>query len=373
MTLIGSILKKVKSKDSVNGKYTSPPPELTNIPKSRKRKSINKYSHVKAMVDSAPPSYDAKRPYRDLQKWRRHAWQLATENTRLLMAIKLTQFNRGKVDSRWRERLPANKVYYENRALFLKEVQRENKAIYKRILKASPQVSPTSMLQRDWAHNRREILMKAKNKFVLFPPEPKEIIEDAIFIKPPQVKRPRVYFTLRFRGGASIGELKAELFEDICPVTCRLFLDLLDGDEFGYGYVGTCFFRKVPELFWSGGDVIHDNGFGCYAQRGCTVPIGAENYHFPHSMPGLLSMRVTRDDEVCGIFNITFKPLPQFDLRNVVFGRIIRPSKVYETIRELGNALSTRPVVELSSARRFVDGKWRYGAKNTKVICNNKK
>ncbi|CAG5037150.1 unnamed protein product [Parnassius apollo] len=218
-----------------------------------------KYAHVKAIVDSAPPSYDEKRPFRNLPKWRRHAWQLATDNTRLLMAIKMTHFNRGKVDSYWREGPPVNNVYYENRAHFLKEVQRENKAIYTRILKTRPQVSPTSTLQRDWEHNRREILMKARNKFVLFPPEPKELIEDAIFLKPPQVKRPRVYFTLRFHGGATIGELKAELFEDICPETCRLFLNLLDGDEFGYGYVGTCFFRLkmlVSEATIAGGEIL---------------------------------------------------------------------------------------------------------------------
>ncbi|KPJ12765.1 hypothetical protein RR48_10395 [Papilio machaon] len=43
---------------------------------------------------------------------------------------------------------------------------------------------------------------------------------------------------------------------------------------------------------------------------------------FTYSAPGLLSMCVTRNNEVCGIFNITFKPLPQFDLNNVVFGRV---------------------------------------------------
>ncbi|XP_028167742.1 ubiquitin-associated domain-containing protein 1 [Ostrinia furnacalis] len=111
---------------------------------------------------------------------------------------------------------------------------------------------------------------------------------------------------------------------------------------------------KVPGLYWSGGDVIYDNGFGCYAQRGRRAPIGAENYHFPHSMPGLLSMRVTRDDEMCGIFNITFKPLPQFDLHSVVFGRIIRPSPVFDSITSLGSALNSHPVVELCSTRRDI-------------------
>ncbi|XP_068625763.1 ubiquitin-associated domain-containing protein 1 [Battus philenor] len=124
---------------------------------------------------------------------------------------------------------------------------------------------------------------------------------------------------------------------------------------------------KVPGLYWSGGDVVHDNGFGCYAQRGHICPIGAENYHYPHSMPGLLSMRVTRDDEVCGNFNITFKSLPQFDLKNVVFGMIIRPCAVYEAMRGMGDALSTQPVIEIVSARRRVDRQWRFGAKNVKM------
>lgn len=33
-------------------------------------------------------------------------------------------------------------------------------------------------------------------------------------------------------------------------------------------------------------------------------------------------MPVTKDNEVCGHFNIIFKPLPQFDGKNVVFGRV---------------------------------------------------
>lgn len=33
-------------------------------------------------------------------------------------------------------------------------------------------------------------------------------------------------------------------------------------------------------------------------------------------------MVVTPDNEVCGQFNIIFKPLPQFDGKHVVFGRV---------------------------------------------------
>ncbi|XP_041988969.1 ubiquitin-associated domain-containing protein 1 [Aricia agestis] len=127
----------------------------------------------------------------------------------------------------------------------------------------------------------------------------------------------------------------------------------------------TC--RKIPHLYWSGGDVIHDNGFGCYAQRGRRKPIPAENYHLPHSMPGLLSMRVTADDEVCGVFTITFKPLPQLDLKNVVFGRVVRPSCIFDAMRSLGSALSTHPQVEIAATRRKSDGVLIHGTPNTKI------
>ncbi|CAH2062338.1 unnamed protein product, partial [Iphiclides podalirius] len=365
MTLIGAILKKVKSKDSVR-KYNSPPPEMEGIPRPKKKRHIDKYAHVNAVVDCKPPIYDCGRLFRNERKWRQHIIKMAVDNARILMAIRMAHFNRGKVDSHWKWRLPTSKVYYANRVNFLTQLQRNNQAMYKLIMSTGPRVQSTRSLEVDWRINRREMLQRAQNKFVLFSPVPEETVEDSAFRKPRDVTRPRARLTIQLRGGAVVGELKVELFEDVCPNTCRLFLELLDGES-GYGYVGTSFFRKVPGLYWRGGDVVYDNGFGCYAQRGRNVPIGAETYHFPHSMSGLLSMRVTRDNEVCGNFNITFKPLPQFDLRNVVFGKVIRPCKVYDAIRELGNTLSTYPVVEIAAARRLVHGKWRNGAKNTKL------
>ncbi|CAD0206567.1 unnamed protein product [Chrysodeixis includens] len=85
-------------------------------------------------------------------------------------------------------------------------------------------------------------------------------------------------------------------------------------------------------------------------------------------MPGLVSMRMTIDNEMCGIFNITFKPLPQLDLRNVVFGRVIRPSSTYDMITGLGSAVSTRPVIEIRGSRRKVKGRWVTGEYNSRLV-----
>lgn len=139
---------------------------------------------------------------------------------------------------------------------------------------------------------------------------------------------------------------------------------------------------------------------------------------------GLLSMRVTENDEMCGIFNITFKAIPQLDLRNVVFGRVklyliltctnvndrsifeinlhrnrsigwraamqqhtthltyelfnissisliilfqvIRPNVIFENMQNLGLPLSTQPIVEIVSTKRY-EGEWINGVRNTKL------
>ena len=44
-------------------------------------------------------------------------------------------------------------------------------------------------------------------------------------------------------GGSKIGRVTAELFNDIVPKTCHLFLNLIKGDARGHAYMGTRLFR----------------------------------------------------------------------------------------------------------------------------------
>ncbi|KAI5635833.1 cyclophilin type peptidyl-prolyl cis-trans isomerase/CLD domain-containing protein [Phthorimaea operculella] len=386
MTLIGAILKHVQSTQSLQGvgtpgssqklgsstKIRSPPPEdevLEFIEKERdlrkKRRKSKELYPVGAKVDTSPPRCQTRHMYKKIPDWAGKRRRLDDENIHIVLAIKKTHFTRGKVDNRWYKEPQTQLWAYYNRVNELKRISRDNKTIYKRLMTQGPKIVTTESLMQDWSKNRHDIVMKATKKFILFPPIPTEDIEDPIFLKPKKVKRPRVFFTLTFENGYDIGELQAELFTDVCPKTCGLFLELLGGDGVGFSYVGTHFFRKVPHLYWTGGDVAHDNGFGCYAQRGRRIPIGAENYHFSHSMPGLLSMPVTCDDEMCGIFNITFKALPQLDLRNVVFGRIVRPSEKFNAISHIGKLLSTQPSILLSASRQKINGRWVKGTANT--------
>ncbi|XP_061385135.1 uncharacterized protein LOC116777003 isoform X2 [Danaus plexippus] len=303
--------------------------------------------------------------FRSIPEWVHRTRELYMENARMLFAISSAYMNGGRVDSHWTTELYPSKQYYASRVQFYRNTVRENIEIYKRIKNAAPRVVPTNILIKEWNRNKIKMIKSARNNFVLFPTSPVDLIEDSAFKAPDGANRPRVYIHLRARGHSSLGYLRLELFTDACPLTCGLFLELMMGDGLGHGYVGTRFFRKVPHLFWSGGDVIYDAGVGCYAQRGRSRPIGAENYHFPHSMPGLLSMRMTGDDEMCGIFNITFKALPQFDLRNVVFGRVIRPCPTFDVIQTL--PANPHPAIEIASARFRLESGWVCGARNARI------
>lgn len=45
-------------------------------------------------------------------------------------------------------------------------------------------------------------------------------------------------------GGSKIGNITIELFNDLRPKTCQLFLTLVRGDAFGHAYTGSRIFRS---------------------------------------------------------------------------------------------------------------------------------
>ncbi|XP_028167731.1 uncharacterized protein LOC114358061 [Ostrinia furnacalis] len=244
MTLTDAILKKAHSPKAIyyKNKYISPPPELEECVEKKKTKRPYKYAHVPSFVDTAPPRFDPARLGRHLPEWTRRTLAIYNQNMVLLTAIKRAHFERGRVDSRWKTRPAGSLQYYRNRADFYKRLEVKNRELYKRIVNTPPRLQTAAALAREWSGTRREIIRRAQAKFVLFPPHPRELIEDEAFGAPPGVRRPRVYLSLRVRNCAVLGELCAELFADACPATCRLFLQLLAGDGLGHGYVGTCFF-----------------------------------------------------------------------------------------------------------------------------------
>nr|XP_049703861.1 uncharacterized protein LOC110381762 [Helicoverpa armigera] len=233
MTLIDAILKAENDEER---KYKSPPPEIDESFHSVKIKRPHKYAHVQAKVDSSPPRYVHSHKIHALETWSRWFDDLFKENVSMLTLIRQAHFLKGRVDSHWHRRPIRPMQHYWNRVDFLKRVHRENLMLYNLIITTPSRLPTTVELNRDWVRNKRKIVMQANNKFVLFSPVPYEEMEDQAFKAAADVKRPRVYIKLGMRDGAAIGELCIELFTEVCPDTCNLFLDLLDGDTLGHGY-----------------------------------------------------------------------------------------------------------------------------------------
>ncbi|XP_052758730.1 uncharacterized protein LOC113509154 [Galleria mellonella] len=300
----------------------------------------------KHKVDDSPPELFPElylKPRR-LDYYARQLEENMNVNKELLKRINLIQRTGGFVDC-WNTE-PTNtynKLLCKQRQRVLDEIRVKNLYFYSRLLIARSEQLLTKELDAFWQDTKHKLILGASLPFILFKTEKIDRdIRDPAFDKPPNVHRTRVSMDICVLGGSRIGKVTIELFNDIVPKTCQLFLSLVKGDTHGHAYTGTRFFRVVPNLYCRGGDVTKNNGFGCYLPDGEVEPMGAESYCLKHSVPGVLSMVVSSDNEVCGQFNIIFKPLSQFDGKHVVFGRIVGgPAQALERISALGLPLGT--------------------------------
>ncbi|XP_052738094.1 uncharacterized protein LOC112048698 [Bicyclus anynana] len=266
-------------------------------------------------------------------------------NKELLKRINLIQRTGGYVDCWMHPDMSDtyNKLLCKQRQRALDEIRRQNLYFYSRLLRARSEQPLTKELNELWKDTKHKLILGASLPFILFKTEKihRDIIDPA-FEAPPNVQRTKVMMEIWVVGGSKIGKVIIELFNDIVPRTCQFFLNLIRGDGSGHAYMGTRLHRIVPNLYCRGGDVTKDNGFGTYVPEGEEGPMSPENFRLNHSVPGVLSMVVTSDSEVFGQFNIIFKPLPQFNGKHVVFGRMISgPAQTLERISALGLPLGT--------------------------------
>ncbi|XP_047023674.1 uncharacterized protein LOC124632760 [Helicoverpa zea] len=354
------------------------PPKFDLVPKefySCWCNHLKELQMAKHKVDDSPPELF---PELYLKPRRLDFYALQLEDTmnvnkELLKRINLIQRTGGYVDCWMPE--PSNqynKLLCKQRQRDLNEIQKANFYFYSRLLIARSEQLLTKELDAAWKDTRHKLILGASLPFILFKTgRIDRDMKDPAMDKPPNVVRPRVSLDIWVRGGSKIGKVQIELFTDIVPQTCQLFLNLVKGDGAGHAYSGTRFFRIVPDLYCRGGDVTKDNGFGLYVPNSegeAGIPMGAEGFTLNHTVPGVLSMAVTGDDEVTGQFNIIFKPLPQFDKKHVVFGRIIAgPAPTLERISALGLPLgtTTSDCIIRSCGWYTRSGLYREGSPNT--------
>jgi len=178
------------------------------------------------------------------------------------------------------------------------------------------------------------------------------------------VSRPGTQGTARRRsvssaGVGAIGEFGPhrviiELFTDKCPQTCENFMRLCTGSageavdpasnvRFPLHYTGSMVHRVVRDGWLQGGDIVSGRGCDGHSALGSqTFP--DENLSIPLSSSGLVVMANRGPHTNHSQFLITLRPLPAFNGRYVVFGRVIYGQATLEMINTLPCKFNQRPI-----------------------------
>lgn len=123
------------------------------------------------------------------------------------------------------------------------------------------------------------------------------------------------------------------------PKTCKNFIELIKGEHNGpdgqkLAYKGTKIHKVWNNGFIQGGDVENKGGKGGHSIYGKYFE--DENYVLKHDQPGVLGMasdgkRHTNNSQ----FYVTLTPLPTYDHKFVVFGKVVEGFRVIKLINKL--------------------------------------
>ena len=136
--------------------------------------------------------------------------------------------------------------------------------------------------------------------------------------------------------------MKAELYEDIAPITCENFINLIK-DGF---YDGLTFHRIIPGFMIQGGCPL-GNGTGGpgHTIKGEFAANGVKN-DLRHTR-GVLSMARAMDPNSAGSqFFIMHQDAPHLDGQYAAFGKLTEGFEVLDYIASTPTGFMDRPVVE---------------------------
>lgn len=130
----------------------------------------------------------------------------------------------------------------------------------------------------------------------------------------------------------SKGTIKAELYNDLAPITAGNFADIASR---GF-YDGLTFHRHEPNFVIQGGDPL-GNGTGGFKDpttgRERTIPLETHP-DLKHDSAGVLAMARSQDpNSASSQFYITLAPAPFLDRNYAVFGRVTEGIDVVQNLR----------------------------------------
>lgn len=149
-----------------------------------------------------------------------------------------------------------------------------------------------------------------------------------------------VFFDISINGTPA-GRIEFELFNDITPRTAENFRALCTGEK-GENYrtknklwyKNNKFHKIIPGHLIQAGDITTGDGSG--GDSIFLTPFKDENFYIKHNIPGLLSMANYGNNTNTSQFFITLKKCPEYDNKNVVFGKVLNETSM-EVVRKIAN------------------------------------
>jgi peptidylprolyl isomerase len=163
----------------------------------------------------------------------------------------------------------------------------------------------------------------------------------------PQVDptNPKIFFDISV-DGKDPKRVEFELFAKQVPLTAENFRALCTGEKGGkLHYKGSIFHRIIKGFMMQGGDFENANGTGGSSIYG--AKFNDENFTYPHTEGGLLSMANSGPNTNGSQFFITFKETPWLDGKHVVFGRVIKGLDYINEIETIESDSQDKPKVEV--------------------------
>jgi len=112
--------------------------------------------------------------------------------------------------------------------------------------------------------------------------------------------------------GKPRGRIYLELFRDIAPIAAENFRRLCLSEQ--GGYKGTEIYKAFPGKLFEGGD---------FDRAADGKEFDDESFELRHSKSGILTMANDGPNTNTSRFQVTLRPLPQLDGKQVVFGQIL--------------------------------------------------
>lgn len=138
-----------------------------------------------------------------------------------------------------------------------------------------------------------------------------------------------------------LGDIKIELFCELCPKTCENFLALCAS-----GYYNNCkFLRNIKGFIVQTGDPTSTGKGGTSIWDGKFEDEFKEN--LKHNARGLVSMANNGPNTNGSQFFFTYAPQPHLDLKYTLFGKLIDGHDTLEQLEKLPvNPKNYRPLID---------------------------